>query len=675
MEIEDEEEKIDEGKEEKKLMLNFNDNSEITNINNSYISKIKSLLEFIISQNNINKEYKNSLFKIRGFDPNLIFNEIDTISSGFINDKDIEDYLSNNNIKIEQEIINLFIKQFNKEGKDKNLYKKDFFEFINLGVLNPETKSYKINDYNKDEIDKNFLNLIKSEFELIKSQNKLIKEIIQIKEFSTYEAFNIISLDKIYIDLTSLKYFFGNKFQAQEIKELIHRIDLNNDKKISYEEFQDLFFPFQSHLHLDSEEEKKEIENENLFQNKYHINSDIYDNFILSSPNIIDKNKQNLNDNEIKININKNSNNKINDFNEIMFEEKKEFSDKDLKIKYDEKLINELNENNDIIYANNKETFYKLKLKCENEKIKISNIINDFNINDNENNNLESLNEKKEEKDNLPLKQINNISNINENHNKMISKSEIILPSNTYDINNFSVNKKIKIENLPETDKNIILLFIDYIHTIILLENLSENIKESIALCNDISSLDIYNIFNKDKDGLITKNNFLKVCQNKFYIYPKEKQIKLLFDRYDLDNDGFLNFYEFIKIISPLKEEYLLINKEENKMKNTKEISFDAKKLVIELFKRIIENESLIYEMKMKLNKDKSFNFVFLWGIMMKFSQDGRILNKNEFNNFLESFQCFLTKYELDIIFYKFSMGNNEIKYDYLFKEIITYDY
>ena len=59
---------------------------------------------------------------------------------------------------------------------------------------------------------------------------------------------------------------------------------------------------------------------------------------------------------------------------------------------------------------------------------------------------------------------------------------------------------------------------------------------------------------------------------------------------------------------------------------------------------------------------------------MTKFSQDGKKLNKDEFNNFLEKFQCFLTQYELDVIFYKFSMGNNEIKYDSLYKEIITYN-
>jgi Ca2+-binding EF-hand superfamily protein len=318
MELE-EEEKLD--LEEKQFKLNINDTSNIENLNIAYIPKIKNLLEFIITQNNINKKYKFSLFKIRGFDPNTIFNEIDTISSGFINSKDLEEYLTNNNIKIEPEILNLFIRQFNKEGKHKNLYKKDFIDFINFGAPISEKTSYELNDYNKEEINKIFLNLITSEFELIKNQKKLINEIIQIKEFSTFEAFNIISFNKSYIDLNMLKQFLGNKFQDNEIKELIHRIDLNNDKKISYEEFQDLFFPFQSHLHLDSEEEK---EIDNFIQNKYYINSTLYENYILSSPNIIDKKDNILNEEEIKININKNTNNKIKDTNnEIDFEEKK----------------------------------------------------------------------------------------------------------------------------------------------------------------------------------------------------------------------------------------------------------------------------------------------------------------------------------------------------------------
>ena len=56
----------------------------------------------------------------------------------------------------------------------------------------------------------------------------------------------------------------------------------------------------------------------------------------------------------------------------------------------------------------------------------------------------------------------------------------------------------------------------------------------------------------------------------------------------------------------------------------------------------------------------------------MKYSKDNLKLDKNEFNYFLESFGCYLTKYELDIIFYKLAKGNNEIKYNDLYKEIIN---
>ena len=632
----EEEEKIEvEEAEEKKLKLNLNDVSDPGNKNASYIPKIQNLLEFIITQNNINKKYKFALFKIRGFNPDSIFNEIDTISSGFINSKDLEEYLTKYNVKVEKEILNLFIRQFNK-GKDKNLWKKDFLNFINFGVIKGEKKFCELSNYNKDEIKQNFLNLIKSEIELIKNQKKLINEIIQLKEFSTYEAFNIITANKNYIEINNLKEFLGNKFQDNEIKELIHRIDLNDDKKISYEEFQDLF-------------------------NK---------NFILSSPNIIDKNNQILEEKEIKININNDANSKIKDLNnEINLEQKNEFHDEDLIIKYDENLINELIQNND-----NKNEIYNISiLKCENDKIKAGNILNELIIDNDKNNN--SINEReKENKNNSPsINSINNM-NVNENQKAILSKSEILLSKNM-DINNLNQNKKIQIDYLPETDKDIVRLFIDYIHTIILLENLSENIKESISLCNDISFNDIFDIFNKDKDSLISKNNFMKICQDELYIYPEEKQIKLIYDRYDLDNDTILNQKEFIKMISPIKEEYIIINQEKNKNRNNKNISFETKKFVIDLFKRLIENESLLYDWKMKLKNDKNFNFVFLWEIIMKFSQDGKKVNKKEFNCFLESFQCFLTNYELDIIFYKIAMGKDEIKYDSLYKEIITYDY
>ena len=237
MEIEEEEEKKE---EENNWILNPNEAYSLNVSNITYIHSINSLLEFIISQNNINKKYKISLLKIRGFSPDSLFNEIDTISSGFINYKDLDEYLSKNNISIEQELLQLFIRQYNKEGKDNNLWKQDFLEFFNYDINKKDVKIGELN-FDKNEINKNFLNLIKAEFDLINKQKNLINEIIQIKEFSTFEAFNIISENNNYIDDNCLDKFLENKFKKNEIKELIYKIDLNNDKKISYEEFQ-LFY-------------------------------------------------------------------------------------------------------------------------------------------------------------------------------------------------------------------------------------------------------------------------------------------------------------------------------------------------------------------------------------------------------------------------------------------------
>ena len=666
MELEKDKDKIEEEMEENKLILNFNDTSNIKNSNVLYIEKIKNLLELIINQNNLNKKYKISLFKIRGFDPVSIFNEIDTISSGFINDKDLEEYLSKNNIKTEQKILHLFFRQFNKEGKDKNLWRKDFLGFIYFDVNKKDIKTEELNNFNKDEINQNFLNLIKSEFEFIRERNKLINEILQIKDFSTFEAFNLISINKNFIDYNNTKQFLGNKYQDNEIKELIYRFDLNNDKKISYEEFQDIFFPFQSHLHLDIEEKK---EKEDFIENKNYITLDIYKNFILSSPNIIDEDENDLKEEEIKININNSLNKRLNEFNENNSEGKKEFNDEDLKIKYDEKLINKLNQEKHFYNDNNYKIYDNVKLKCEGDKIKSYIFSNDLNKTNSNDNNL--LKEKEKNKDSLHLDEINNINIISEKQKKSLSKSEIVLSNSNINLNNATDFKKTQIKYILEDDKDIVRLFIDFIQSIIILENMAEDIKETIILYNEITSLELFYMFNIDNDDLISKKNFLQICNNKFYFYPTEKQIKLLFDRYDLDNDGFFNLNEFINMISPLRKEYLALNKKEGKRKKMKNINFEYKIKVIELFKRIIENENLIYDLKMKIKTNKKYNFVFLWGIMMKYSNDGKKMDKNEFNCFLETFQCFLTNFELDIIFYKLSMGNSEIKYDSLYKQIL----
>ena len=692
-----------------------------------YVQKIKNLMEYIITQNNKNKKIKMSLYIIRGFDPSSIFYEIDTISSGFINQRDLVDYLSENNIKKEKDIIKLFIREYNKEENDNTLSIQDFIKFINfdidksllnLGVLN----------YNKNEIKKLFLKLIESELNIIKEKNLLISEIIKIREFSTFEAFYKISNEKNYIDLDSLKVFLDNKFNNNEVKELIYRIDMNNDGKITYEEFQDLFFPFQKHLHLGEKIETdlyNYIDDNNYdivinYNDDYNLNP--YKDGTLIEPKIIqtyyDKKKGNIDkDSKSKIILSESpfNQNNLKDENNFNYENNNDMNNNNysFKIKYDEKLFNEINDRIEGRIKNEDDSEFNKNNDKNNHDINKSEKINtnlgnidihsskiffgdeedenssssetflgkarDINIfdnifngmNSNQDENTDSKFDKNTSKQYLDQNNNynsindNNINNINDKNHKQNFEDE----SKGKEIQNF--NEKNISDTLTEKEKNIINLFIDFIYLNTSLENKTESLRESITLCDDMSLLDIFETFDKNKDNSISKTNFIDVCNREYIVFPTETQVKLIYDRYDLDKDGELNFDEFMKMIKPLKKEYLdLYNKDENDKEN-KMLSFESKKKVIHFLKALLDNETFINDLKSKLNSDKNFNFIELWGILMKYSNDNQKLTKEEFNNFLENFGCYLTQNELDIIFFKLSNDNEVINYDDLYKKII----
>ena len=382
--------------------MNSNNSDKEDSLNNSFMKDIKNMMEYIITENNNNKRHKISLYEIRGFDPYLVFNDIDSISSGYINQSDLNEYLSSNNIKSDKDIILLFIREYNKKENDNNLNSQDFIKFISFDI-NKNAINLGILDFDKNEIKKHFLSLIISEFELIKEKNELIKKIIKNRKFSTFEAFYNISNDNKYIDFNCLKLFLDEKYSDNEIKELLYRIDLNDDKKISYDEFQDTFFPFQKHLLFEetNEDEKYDygIESYNdifiNYSNIYNIDINPYKDNTLTEPKIVcNYNEFEDEDETDKYKLeteNKYFINKIND-NDIDTDEQNPgkndinidvYKSDDFKIKYDENLINEINGKNN---------------EDDNKEIYGVNY-DDSNLNDNNDNNKNDDN-----KENIKLK-------------------------------------------------------------------------------------------------------------------------------------------------------------------------------------------------------------------------------------------------------------------------------
>ena len=314
-------------------------NQEIKKETNKYIDEIKNLMSYIINKNNIIKALKILLYRISGFDPQSIFYEIDNLSSGYLNLSNIEIYLSKNNIKFDKDIILFFIKQFNKQEKDKNLNLQDFLNFLNFDIDKSKINKGDL-PYDKNEIERLFLNIIELELKLIVEINEIINKIKNITDFSTYEAFFKLSNGKKYIDLDCLNLFLGNNYNENEIKDLIYRLDLDNDGKISYYEFQDLFFPFQNHLHL--EDINYESFN-NIEENKYDIainyeydyNFKLYKGNYLTEPKIINNYNSDDDDEEEKDNNVNLIDNKYENNNNIEY----------YKINYDENLFKEIDEN------------------------------------------------------------------------------------------------------------------------------------------------------------------------------------------------------------------------------------------------------------------------------------------------------------------------------------------
>ena len=106
---------------------------------------------------------------------------------------------------------------------------------------------YRENKDNKLEnnVENAFKKLLIKELNLVKTLISIADELKYSKEFTTYEAYISIVKDQKYITQENLgNYLRENNVELDSIDPIIlmFRIDADNDGKISYEEFQEIFF-------------------------------------------------------------------------------------------------------------------------------------------------------------------------------------------------------------------------------------------------------------------------------------------------------------------------------------------------------------------------------------------------------------------------------------------------
>jgi Ca2+-binding EF-hand superfamily protein len=226
---------------------------------------LRPLLDYfqtIIDFNNRIESIKENLCSISNFNPLKLFIYLDFEKNGFLTWRNIIYFLEQKKTNIEEQYIRSLIHTYDKDG-DYNL---NFSEFLNI-ILPVKNKSLKekLLLLLKEKSDKNiydilpkeiiilFNELIKEELFFSKTSLYAIKRIYDSPEFTTYDVFIDIVKNESYITKENLSNFLEeNNFHLNkdlDINNIMFRIDADNDNKISYPEFQDIFYPLK-HLNI-----------------------------------------------------------------------------------------------------------------------------------------------------------------------------------------------------------------------------------------------------------------------------------------------------------------------------------------------------------------------------------------------------------------------------------------
>lgn len=249
--------------EQKSVMKKWKDLlvSYFVNIKN-YEDKISPLRTELIQQNNFSLE---SLFQL-----------LDQNSKNFISLSDLIKFCNENNVQYDEKLLRRFLHNFDKD----NDFSLNFFEFqsfllpSNEQKLNENSKNNEKNEVS-NEIKNIFAQILNEEINLIKESFEIAQKMKESQYFTSYESFIEIAGNDPYITEDSLySFLLGNNvnINPNEIHQLIYRLDSDNDGKISFAEFQEIFFPLS---------ENNSFSNNNL-NNNFASSYNKFDNFNLS---------------------------------------------------------------------------------------------------------------------------------------------------------------------------------------------------------------------------------------------------------------------------------------------------------------------------------------------------------------------------------------------------------
>ena len=599
------------------------------------------------------ESFRSSISSIPEFTPLSLFTYLDKNLKSFLSLNDFKSFLSSENVSFDEIKLRKLIHNFDKDG-DFSLNLKEFTYLI-------QSKRKKIkNEYFPNlklelnqEIKNDLKTILEKEMDLIKELNDIAKEIINSENFSTYEAFTLIVGKEKYITKKNFGKFLNDNYMEisdEDVEQIMFRIDADNDDKISYEEFKEIFFTLNDdnsynnknntnneiankYLNLEKEKENdiygkiEEQNEENNFNDNnnynYNINQDEEDN-----KNIEEENNKNIEE----------DNKNIEEDNNINPDKKKKKTTKKVILK--PKLKSNLNNDSESNFLHSQKSLIKDEELNENNYIKKGKCVNcgvpkkdititsKYNIEPEIDKKINNFEEQKISNINLKGKYNNNNLSIPKNENThehksggckaclytaknifsdLRSKNNINSPFISND--NYNINKSEEVEENIEIKKDM--------------DNLKENKEDD----NEDNEYDIY----KNKDKLLKKYGIISDNSNKDlennidvsnFNFSTQKKYTYIRENNNNDNNDNLNnnlpqenenvntlLKSKNKIPLSINNNLIETNYSSNVLSNSPRFSIipkndinEKKKLLFKLFVNFIEKENEVRKIKENLS-------------------------------------------------------------------------
>ena len=214
---------------------------------------------------------------------------------------------------------------------------------------------------------------------------------------------------------------------------------------------------------------------------------------------------------------------------------------------------------------------------------------------------------------NIPIRNEQNKNNVNTNsHFSNLQNQNIQNPNQNINTQNINLNQNTFNNNIPQIDVKKFIsndsklnICINILKLISETEIQIENQKIELSLREDFNIKDAFNFFCVSKKNYITEYD-LKITLNNLGLYPNNDDITLLMKKYDISNNGLLNFIDFFDMLVPFNKEYRNRMEKKSQLIITKDskVFFDTTLFFLKnFFIFLIESEKKIEIMRQELYK------------------------------------------------------------------------